>query len=70
MAAFRVIPYFACKSLTLPNLDDFLDVSSDRLQEMESSDVSDPDSSNVDASSDIDVDIDEDRSSVSSVDSD
>jgi transposase InsO family protein len=70
VAAFRVIPYFARKSLTLPNLDDFLDVSSDRLQEMESSDVSDPDSGDVDASSDIDVEIDEDRSSVSSVDSD
>jgi hypothetical protein len=70
VAAFRVIPYFARKSLTLPNLDDFLDVSSDRLQEMESSDVPDPDAGEIDASSEIDVDIDDDRSSVSSVNSD
>lgn len=43
IAAFRVIPYFARKSITLPDLDTFLDIPSDRLQEMESSDVADPD---------------------------
>ena len=66
VAAFRVIPYFARKSLALPDLDSFLDVSPERIQEMEDSDVSDPDSGNVDASCDIDVDIDDDRDSVDS----
>jgi Integrase zinc binding domain/RNase H-like domain found in reverse transcriptase len=43
IATFRVIPYFARKSITLPDLDTFLDIPNDRLQEMESSDVADPD---------------------------
>ncbi|KIM85896.1 hypothetical protein PILCRDRAFT_5010 [Piloderma croceum F 1598] len=66
VAAFRVIPYFARKSLTLPDLDGFLDVSPERIQEMEVSDVSDPDSGDVDASSDIDVDVDDDQASIDS----
>jgi hypothetical protein len=43
IAAFRVIPYLARKSITLPDLDKFLDIPSDRLQEMKSSDVANPD---------------------------
>ena len=43
VAAFRVVPYFARKSISLPNLDNFLDIPTQRLQDMESSDVSDPD---------------------------
>ncbi|KIM71553.1 hypothetical protein PILCRDRAFT_82672, partial [Piloderma croceum F 1598] len=66
VAAFQVIPYFARKSLALPDLDGFLNVSPERIQEMEDSNVSDPDSGDVDASSDIDVDIDDDRASVDS----
>jgi hypothetical protein len=70
VAAFRVIPYFARKSLSLPNLDDFLDIPSDRLLEMESSDVSNPDAGDVDEAIDVDADIDDDRTSISSHDSD
>ena len=62
VAAFRVVPYFARRSLTLPNLDDFID--------MESSDVSDPESDDIGMPSDINVDIDDNRSSVDSADSD
>jgi hypothetical protein len=43
VAAFRVIPYFARKSISLPDLDDFLDIPTDRLRDMESSEVTDPD---------------------------
>ena len=41
-AAFRVIPYFARRSITLPPLDDLLDVSSARLEELENSLLADP----------------------------
>ena len=43
MATFRVIPYFARKSISLPNLDKFLDILIHRLQEMEDSNVANPD---------------------------
>jgi hypothetical protein len=49
VAAFRVVPYFARKSIPLPDLDQFLDISPRRLQEMESSDTSDPDCEDLDA---------------------
>ena len=42
VAAFRVIPYFARKKLTLPPLQDLLDISMRRLQEMKDSTVTDP----------------------------
>src|SRR6267154_1282398 len=35
IAAFRVIPYFARTKITIPNLSDFLDISTDRLRDME-----------------------------------
>ena len=35
VAAFRVIPYFARKSIVLPDLSDFLDIDTGRLREME-----------------------------------
>ena len=47
VAAFRVVPYSARKSISLPNLDNFLDIPTQRLQDMESSDVSDPDGNAV-----------------------
>ena len=37
VAAFRVIPYFVQKSITLPDLSDFLDISANRLHDMEDS---------------------------------
>ncbi|KJA13584.1 hypothetical protein HYPSUDRAFT_114704, partial [Hypholoma sublateritium FD-334 SS-4] len=48
IAAFRVIPYFARKSLPLPPLDELLDVSRQRLQEMADSTNIDPDDDNSD----------------------
>ena len=35
IAAFRVIPYFASKAITIHNLSDFLDISTERLGDME-----------------------------------
>ncbi|KAJ3510089.1 hypothetical protein NLJ89_g4871 [Agrocybe chaxingu] len=43
IAAFRVIPYFARTSITLPPLDELLDVSRARLQELKNSTTIDPD---------------------------
>jgi hypothetical protein len=37
VAAFRVVPYFARKAITLPDLSDYLDISTNRLREMEDS---------------------------------
>ena len=37
VAAFWVVPYFARKSITLPDLADFLDISANRLRDMEDS---------------------------------
>jgi hypothetical protein len=42
IAAFRVIPYFARRSLPLPNLDSFLDVPTDCICELEESMATDP----------------------------
>ena len=42
VAAFRVIPYFARTQLDLPPLDDLLDVSRARLQELKDSTAVDP----------------------------
>jgi hypothetical protein len=35
VAAFRVVPYFARKSIPLPDLSDYLDITTDRLRDME-----------------------------------
>ena len=43
VAAFWVVPYFARKSITLPDLSDFLDISADRLRDMEDSVFGDDD---------------------------
>ena len=42
-AAFRVIPYFARKSITLPPLDELLDISRQRLAELENTEDIDTD---------------------------
>ena len=37
VAAFRVVPYFVRKLITLPDLSDFLDILTNRLRDMEDS---------------------------------
>jgi len=68
IAAFRVVPYFARRSLTLPNLDDFINIPADRLVDMESSDVVDPEEDELDIPSNIDIE--DDRSATDAIDSD
>ena len=48
IAAFRVIPYFARTKITLPPLDDLLDISRQRLQELKDSQVADPEDEETD----------------------
>jgi hypothetical protein len=48
VAAFRVIPYFARTSLTLPPLNELLDISQQRLEELKNSEVADPDDDEAD----------------------
>jgi hypothetical protein len=43
VAAFRVIPYFARTSLDIPSLDELIDISKQRLAQMEDSLSIDPD---------------------------
>src|SRR6201996_2340910 len=45
IAAFRVIPYLARKSLQLPKLEDFLDIDTARLRDLEDSMLEDPEES-------------------------
>lgn len=42
VAAFRIIPYFAREKLDLPPLQDLIDISQQRLLEMEDEDIPDP----------------------------
>ncbi|KAF7343686.1 DNA/RNA polymerase [Mycena sanguinolenta] len=51
IAAFRVIPYFARQTIPLPPLDDFLDIDTERLRELENSTLADPE--------DVEFDLDE-----------
>ena len=48
IAAFRVIPYFARSKIDLPPLDDLLDISRQRLQELKDSNMTDPDDDDFD----------------------
>jgi hypothetical protein len=43
IAAFRVIPYFARTTLDIPPLSDLIDISKERLTQMEDSTIEDPD---------------------------
>ena len=74
VAVFRVVPYFARKAITLPDLTDYLDISTDQLRDMEdSASLGDDDSkafdmplepdaaSDLSADSDIDGDDDKDN---------
>ena len=61
IAAFRVIPYFARQNLALPPLEELLDVSQNRLRELENTASADPDDdyaldSNADADPDQELD--------------
>ena len=42
IAAFRVIPYFACEHIDIPPLEELLDVSINRLQQLENTTEKDP----------------------------
>jgi hypothetical protein len=65
VTAFRIIPYFAQKSLALPNLNNFLDVPISRIEEMEQS------TSSGDSADDEDVPLDDkDAAAVSYASSD
>ena len=59
IAAFRVIPYFARTSITLPALDDLIDISNAQLEQMEDSLLADPeddDTGDLQASEELDED--------------
>ncbi len=43
VAAFRVVPYFAQKSLDIPNIQQHIDVTAARLKQMERTPDADPD---------------------------
>ena len=49
IAAFRVIPYFACQHIDIPSLDEFIDISTRRLHKLENLMTADPnnDSNNL-----------------------
>lgn len=69
VAAFRVVPYFARKAITLPDLTDYLDISTDRLRDMEdSASLGDDDSEAFDMP--LEPDAASDSSSVSDVEDD
>ena len=53
-AAFRVIPYFARTKITLPPLDELLDISRQRLLELENTDDADADDGPPDDSEPLD----------------
>ena len=48
IAAFRVIPYFARRKIDLPPLDNLLDISRQRLTELESTDNTELDDNSPD----------------------
>ena len=52
ITAFRVIPYFARRSLPLPDLESFLDILASHLHELEDTITTDPEADNT-ADSDI-----------------
>ena len=65
VAAFRVIPYFARKSLPLPDLDRFIDIPRARLEDMENSAIVDPDIEDLDDEARAHGDTDTDSSNSS-----
>jgi hypothetical protein len=65
IAAFRVIPYFARKAITLPDLSEYLDIDTARLRDMEAS-TSLGDDDELDDRVATDIDSADDARSVSS----
>ena len=55
VAAFRVIPYFACTLIVIPLLDELLDISRSRLIQMEQSVSEDPEEEDDDYTSEDEV---------------
>ncbi|CAK5264809.1 unnamed protein product, partial [Mycena citricolor] len=49
IAAFRVIPYFARLKIPIPPLEDLLDISTERLRELEESILADPEDEESDS---------------------
>jgi hypothetical protein len=49
IAAFRVIPYFARTTIALPPLDELIDISAQRLAQMEDSTLADPEDDDAEA---------------------
>ena len=43
IAAFRIILYFTCKHLDIPDLEQHIDISISRLRELKDTTVADPD---------------------------
>ena len=54
VTVFHVIPYFAQKSLPLPDLDKFINILTDRLRIMEDSTTSSPDNEDAEGTADND----------------
>lgn len=52
IAAFRVIPYFAREKLPIPDLDELIDISTDRLRQLEDSTLEDPEDDDPDPAAD------------------
>ena len=42
IAAFRVVPYFACEKLEIPDIEQYINVSVTRLRELENTTNPDP----------------------------
>ncbi|THH07692.1 hypothetical protein EW146_g9240 [Bondarzewia mesenterica] len=57
IAAFRIIPYFARQSIPLSDLDQLLDISAQRLQELEASPTADPEALDDDLTTSQDEDL-------------
>ena len=52
VAAFQVIPYFACHHLDIPPLNDLIDISTRCLCELEDSTATDPEDDSDDPTTD------------------
>ena len=55
VAAFWVIPYFACNALVLPPLDTLIDISHSRLTHMENTMAADPEDDDNEDNMDADL---------------